>query len=167
MPKRAAAVVLLGLLAAGCAPSSGPLYVVSPQAVQQPWPGTLPPLDSRGAVLTRFDPQRSVFTLALGGALVDYRQGVARLPRRLRRRFQRRGRRSRTALLGAAAGSRWLARAAAARAVRRRVQARPAGCLGGGRDRPAARPGAHRCLRRHGEGGRPPAGLGPAAGPCQ
>src|SRR5690606_40700218 len=78
MPKRAAAVVLLGLLAAGCAPSSGPIYVVSPQAVQKPWPDTLPHLDRRGAVLTRFDPQRSVFTLALGGALVDYRQGVAR-----------------------------------------------------------------------------------------
>jgi len=78
MLKRAAAVVLLGLLAAGCAPSSGPIYVVSPQAVQKPWPDTLPHLDRRGAVLTRFDPQRSVFTLALGGALVDYRQGVAR-----------------------------------------------------------------------------------------
>lgn len=78
MIARAAAAALLGLIAAACAPQQGPVYVVTPQAMQRPWPEALPHLDRRGEVLTAFDPQRSVFTLALGGALVDYRQGVAR-----------------------------------------------------------------------------------------
>ncbi len=70
--------MLLGLLLTGCAAAPPAIYALSPQAPQRPHPHTVPQLDREGGILTQYQPQRSVFGLALGGTLVDYRQGVAR-----------------------------------------------------------------------------------------
>lgn len=73
-----AAALLLGLLLAGCAQPQPSFYALTPQARQHFHTDGMPHLDRDGAVLLRYQPQRSVLVLALGGVLVDYRQGVAR-----------------------------------------------------------------------------------------
>src|SRR3546814_7340153 len=63
----------------GCTqPPPSPVYVLTPQAVPRAQVDGLPHLDTDGRTITRFAPQRSFLALALGGVLVDYRQGVAR-----------------------------------------------------------------------------------------
>lgn len=83
MPRAAALaarlLLLPGLLLAGCVqPPPSPLYVLTPQAAQRLHPDGVPHLDADGRTVTRYQPQRSFLALALGGVLVDYRQGVAR-----------------------------------------------------------------------------------------
>lgn len=76
--RRAAAPALLGCLLAACTPPPSQLFVVTPQAVQHRHAEGVPHLDLDGATVTDYAPQRSFLALALGGVLVDYRQGVAR-----------------------------------------------------------------------------------------
>ena len=49
-----------------------------PQAPQHRHADGVPHLDLDGATVMHYQPQRSFLALALGGVLVDYRQGVAR-----------------------------------------------------------------------------------------
>lgn len=74
---RASCLLLLALLSA-CAGDPWRDYTPLPQAAQHPHPGHVPHTDRSGALLTAHDPARSVFPLALGGALNDYSQGSGR-----------------------------------------------------------------------------------------
>lgn len=67
---------LLSMLLAACAGDPFAGYVASPGAVQRPHPQTMPQTGRTGALLTALDPEQSFFPLGLGGALVDYRDGV-------------------------------------------------------------------------------------------
>lgn len=75
--RRASCLLLLGLLAA-CAGDPWRDYTPLPQAAQHPHPGNVPHTDRNGVPLTTYDPARSIFPLALGGALNDYDQGSGR-----------------------------------------------------------------------------------------
>ncbi|HEX6957965.1 MAG TPA: hypothetical protein VF194_08270 [Ferrovibrio sp.] len=66
------------LILAGCAAVAVDPYRPTPAAMQQPHPEAVPHTDHKGAVMLRYDPQRSFLPRALGGALVDYRLGVRR-----------------------------------------------------------------------------------------
>lgn len=72
------APLLLTLLLAACAGADGPGLRLLPDAPQRPHPQAVPHTDRSGALLHRYDPERSFLPLALGGAMVDYRHGVTR-----------------------------------------------------------------------------------------
>lgn len=74
--RRIAGLLLLPLLLAACAGDPFAGYTTSPGAVQRPHPQTMPQTGRTGTMLAALDPEQSFFPLALGGALVDYRDGV-------------------------------------------------------------------------------------------
>lgn len=69
------AILLLVPLLAGCADRFAG-YAPLPGAVQHPHPQGVAQLGRDGTVLARFDAETSLLPLALGGALVDYRNGL-------------------------------------------------------------------------------------------
>jgi hypothetical protein len=66
------------LLLGGCAGDPFADYAPLDGAVQRPYPAAVPQAARDGETLTRYDPARSFFPLALSGALVDYGRGAAR-----------------------------------------------------------------------------------------
>jgi hypothetical protein len=75
--RRASGLLLLGFLAA-CAGDPWQGYTPLPEAAQHPHPQSVPHTDRRGGLLTAYDPARSIFPVALGGALTDYGQTSGR-----------------------------------------------------------------------------------------
>lgn len=79
---RASCLLLLALVTAplltACAGDPWQDYTPLPDAAQHPHPQAVPHTDRSGALLTAFDPARSVFPIALAGALNDYTQSGGR-----------------------------------------------------------------------------------------
>ena len=75
---RALVPLLATLLLAACAGETPRDEATLPAAVRRPHPDAVPHTDRSGAVLQRYDAQRSFFPLGLSGALADYSQAASR-----------------------------------------------------------------------------------------